>query len=222
MQKRDPRSSFERVANEQLYLRRDAWEAAGGTKCVKAADANANPKLCYPDMAELFEPYTEKMSPLVNYCAWSIYSHQMYRWLQYFPLENFLFVKFETMQKPEDMQHNFNRMVSHIGLDPVTILDENGDIGISNVNPHATRYKMPNDLLKKLRDFYEPLNKEFYEMTGIDFGWEAEIDAILNGTSAYKGATPAIGRTAPKMGQTTRDTRLQQQCKETGTCGDGA
>ena len=46
-------------------------------RCVKAADANANPALCYPDMEELFEPYTEQMAPLVNYIAWSIYSHQM-------------------------------------------------------------------------------------------------------------------------------------------------
>ena len=35
------------------------------------------------------------------------------------------------------------------------ILDENGNIGISNVNPHATKYQMPGELLKRLRDFFE-------------------------------------------------------------------
>lgn len=35
------------------------------------------------------------------------------------------------------------------------VLNDDGDITISNVNPHGTRYNMPNHLLKKLRDFFE-------------------------------------------------------------------
>ena len=38
----------------------------------------------------------------------------------------------------------------------------------------------------------QPMNKEFYEQTGIDFGWEAEIDAILAGKAEYKGAAPVV------------------------------
>jgi Ca2+-binding EF-hand superfamily protein len=218
MQQRDPRDSFEQVVKEQLYLRRHSYAAAGGTACVKAADANANPELCYPDMSEQFDPNSETMSPLVNYVAWSIYSHQFYRWLQYFPLERFLFVKFEHMKTPEDIQHNFNRMVNHIGLKPVNALSESGGVGISNVNPHGTRYKMPKHTLKTLRDFFEPLNREFYEMTGIDFGWEAEIDKILSGKDEYKGATPSLHVAQPKIGQTTRDTRHETECEANGNC----
>ena len=83
------------------------------------------------------------------------------------------------MKHPDDVQYNFNRMAQHIGMifryvcffaalsidvvyclcsagvEPMKILDENGNIGISNVNPHATKYQMPGELLKRLRDFFE-------------------------------------------------------------------
>ena len=75
--------------------------------------------------------------------------------MKYFPIENFLFVKFEHMKHPDDIQENFNRICTHIGIEPVSVLDEEGNVGISNVNPHGTRYKMPNSVLKKLRDFFE-------------------------------------------------------------------
>ena len=46
------------------------------------------------------------------------------------------------------------RVHLRVGIDQTSVLDANGNVGISNVNPHATRYKIPNELLKRLRDFY--------------------------------------------------------------------
>lgn len=51
------------------------------------------------------------------------------------------------------------------------------------VRGHCVRAGMDAELdaesLKKLRDFFEPHNREFYKLVGIDFGWEQEIDERL-------------------------------------------
>ena len=117
---------------------------------------------------------------LCRYLAVSIYHHQLYRWLQYFPIEQFLFLSFEDMENSaEGVQSNIDRITDHIGVPRVDIHKDDGSVTISNTNSKGKHEKPSIQVLRGLKNFFQPHNQRFYEMTGLDFGWEKQVDDVI-------------------------------------------
>ena len=67
-----------------------------------------------------------------------------------------MFVAFEDMENNADgIQANINAITDHIGLDRMSIFDENNAVRISNQNNKGSDSKMTVQLLRGLRDFYK-------------------------------------------------------------------
>ncbi|XP_007937846.1 heparan sulfate glucosamine 3-O-sulfotransferase 6 [Orycteropus afer afer] len=124
--------------------------------------------------------------------AWSavrigLYAQHLARWLRYFPLSHFLFVSGERLVS--DPAGEVGRVQDFLGLKRV-ITDKHfyfnatkgfpclkkaqgGSgprcLGKSKGRPHP---RVPEAVVQRLRDFYRPFNRKFYQMTGQDFGWD--------------------------------------------------
>lgn len=117
-----------------------------------------------------------------------MYAKHLDRWLQYFPMEQFLFVSGERLIS--DPAGETARVQDFLGLRRV--VDEkyfhfNPAKGFpclkrpdSNSKPHClgktkgrTHPNIDPKVVQKLRDFYKPFNMKFYEMTGHNFGWDS-------------------------------------------------
>lgn len=116
-----------------------------------------------------------------------MYAKHLDRWLQYFPMEQFLFVSGERLIS--DPAGEMARVQDFLGLRRV--VDEkyfhfNPAKGFpclkrpeTNSKPHClgktkgrTHPNIDLDVVQKLRDFYKPFNMKFYEMTGHNFEWD--------------------------------------------------
>jgi tetratricopeptide (TPR) repeat protein len=148
--------------------------------CLEAEMANAKLEYCYPYLKS--QTYRNSIDgvDLHAYLGIGIYHHQLYRWLQYFPIEQFVFLSFEDMQNNADgVQNNINKITDHIGVDRVNILDDKGGASISNQNNKGSHESINTQMLRGLKQFYQPHNQKFYEMVGRDFGWEKQIDDMI-------------------------------------------
>lgn len=116
-----------------------------------------------------------------------MYAKHLQRWLQYFPMEQLLFVSGERLIT--DPAGEMARVQDFLRLKRV--VDEkyfhfNPAKGFpclkrpeSNSKPHClgktkgrTHPNIDPNVVQKLRDFYKPYNMKFYEMTGHHFGWD--------------------------------------------------
>lgn len=116
-----------------------------------------------------------------------MYAKHLDRWLQYFPLEQLLFVSGERLIT--DPAGEMARVQDFLGLKRV--VDEkyfhfNPAKGFpclkrpeSNSKPHClgktkgrTHPNINPSVVQRLRDFYKPYNMKFYQMTGHHFGWD--------------------------------------------------
>ncbi|XP_055043267.2 heparan sulfate glucosamine 3-O-sulfotransferase 3B1a [Misgurnus anguillicaudatus] len=116
-----------------------------------------------------------------------MYARHLERWLQFFPLDQLLFVSGERLiidpaGEMARVQHflGLRRVVTHKHFHfnpakgfPCLKRPE------SNSKPHClgktkgrTHPNIDLDVIQRLRDFYRPFNKKFYRMTGHDFGWD--------------------------------------------------
>lgn len=124
--------------------------------------------------------------------AWSavrigLYAQHLARWLRYFPLSRFLFVSGERLVS--DPAGELGRVQDFLGLKRI-ISDKHfyfnqtkgfpclkkaeGSgrphcLGKTKGRPHP---EIEREVLRRLRDFYRPFNRKFYQMTGQDFGWD--------------------------------------------------
>ena len=115
-----------------------------------------------------------------------IYARHLQRWLKFFPLEQIHFVNGENLVL--EPIEELNKVQDFLGLKRVINKDHfyyDTDKGLPCLkkpdkrwNPHClgkTKGRPhPNvdpRVIKRLRDFYRPFNAKFYQMTGIDFGW---------------------------------------------------
>lgn len=127
---------------------------------------------------------------LVN-TSWSpvrlgVYARFFERWLQYFPLSQFLFVSGERLVV--DPAAELARVQDFLGLKRVVTEKHfyfNSTKGFpclfkseGKSSPHClgkTKGRSHPHIdpiaLEKLRDFYRPFNQRFYQLTGINFGW---------------------------------------------------
>ncbi|XP_011878242.1 PREDICTED: heparan sulfate glucosamine 3-O-sulfotransferase 6 [Vollenhovia emeryi] len=115
-----------------------------------------------------------------------VYVRHLERWLQYFPLSQFLFVSGERLIADPVME--ITRVQDFLGLKRVICekhfyfnatkgfpcllksedratphcLGKNKGRSHPYINPMA---------VQRLRDFYRPFNQRFYQLAGMDFGW---------------------------------------------------
>lgn len=130
------------------------------------------------------------LSNLVN-TSWSpvrlgVYARFLDRWLQYFPLSQFLFVSGERLVV--DPAAELARVQDFLGLKRVVTEKHfyfNSTKGFpcllkseGRSSPHClgkTKGRSHPHIdpiaMQKLRDFYRPFNHRFYQLTGINFGW---------------------------------------------------
>ncbi|KAM8777444.1 heparan sulfate glucosamine 3-O-sulfotransferase 6 isoform 1-T1 [Rhynchonycteris naso] len=124
--------------------------------------------------------------------AWSavrigLYAQHLDNWLQYFPLSHFLFVSGERLVS--DPAGEVGRVQDFLGLKRVVtdkhfyfnatkgfpcLKKAQGSsrphcLGKSKGRPHP---RVPEAVVQRLQDFYQPFNRKFYQMTGQDFGWD--------------------------------------------------
>lgn len=119
-----------------------------------------------------------------------MYARHLKRWLQFFPLNQILFVSGERlitdpageMAHVQDFLH-LRRLVTekHFHFNPAKgfpCLKKPA----SNTKPHClgktkgrTHPNIHPTVVHQLQDFYKPFNKKFYLMTGQDFGWDWQM-----------------------------------------------
>ncbi len=114
----------------------------------------------------------------------SIYHHHMERWLHYFPLQQFHIVHgerlvstpWEELVKVETflgLEHRLNHENFYYnqtkGFYCMHLQSKEKCLASSKGRQHPM---VRTDVLLKLSDFFRPHNQKFYEMVGIDFGWE--------------------------------------------------
>lgn len=116
-----------------------------------------------------------------------VYAKHLERWLKYFPLEQLHFVNGEKLiSEPSE---ELSRVQDFLGLKRV-INDKhfywNSTKGFpclkkpeGSGNPHClgkskgrAHPQVSSRVIKRLQDFFRPFNAKFYQMTGIDFGWD--------------------------------------------------
>ncbi|XP_026986897.1 heparan sulfate glucosamine 3-O-sulfotransferase 3B1 [Sagmatias obliquidens] len=124
--------------------------------------------------------------------AWSaiqigLYAEHLERWLRHFPARQLLFVSGERLVR--DPAGELGRVQDFLGLKRI-ISDKHfyfnqtkgfpclkkaeGSgrphcLGKTKGRPHP---EIDGHVLRRLRDFYRPFNRKFYQMTGHDFGWD--------------------------------------------------
>ena len=138
--KREPLSFEDAIAAEE--------ERLAGT--VEAIKANPNASLKH-----FFN---------FSYLARGRYIEQIENWLQYYPQEQFLFLRSEDMfEQPAEM---FAQIANFLSLPDFDLKK------YPNANPGG--YKpMKDETRAKLVEYFRPYNERLYTRLGIDFGWDA-------------------------------------------------
>ncbi|KAJ7984840.1 hypothetical protein DPEC_G00358940 [Dallia pectoralis] len=116
-----------------------------------------------------------------------IYAKHLDNWLQYFPMDQILFVSGERLIS--DPAGELGRVQDFLGLKRI-ITDKhfyfNQTKGFpclkkaeGSSKPHClgktkgrTHPNIHPEVVQRLRDFYRPFNMKFYQMTGHNFGWD--------------------------------------------------
>jgi len=97
-----------------------------------------------------------------GYLRTSRYAEHLERWLEVFPREQILFLKFEdVVAAPE---RALEQLHDHLGLPP----HRSGELPAQNAGSYEP---MAEETLARLREYFKPHNERLYELTGIDFGW---------------------------------------------------
>ncbi|XP_024868753.1 heparan sulfate glucosamine 3-O-sulfotransferase 6-like [Temnothorax curvispinosus] len=115
-----------------------------------------------------------------------VYVRHLERWLQYFPLTQFLFVSGERLIADPVME--ITRVQDFLGLKRVICEKHfyfNATKGFpcllkseDRATPHCLGKNKGRShpyidpmAIQRLRDFYRPFNQRFYQLAGMDFGW---------------------------------------------------
>ncbi|EGG20507.1 sulfotransferase [Cavenderia fasciculata] len=100
--------------------------------------------------------------PSFGMIAKSLYYEQIDYWLDFFPLEQFLFVRYEDLNdRPE---HVLRQVEEFLGLPAF----DYGQFKAKNAVPHEP---MDPELRQLLVDYFKPHNEKLYRLLNRDFGW---------------------------------------------------
>ncbi|HHH53875.1 MAG TPA: hypothetical protein ENK91_09470, partial [Bacteroidetes bacterium] len=111
--------------------------------------------------------YRFTYSEIHRHCSYlrrGIYLYQIKHWQQYFPKENFLIIKSEEFYN--NPQKVLNKICDHLGINHFYNYD-------LNVNRFKGDYKeeINPEIVKKLKEFYEPYNIELENYLNMKFNW---------------------------------------------------
>ncbi|KAL0993535.1 hypothetical protein UPYG_G00109310 [Umbra pygmaea] len=116
-----------------------------------------------------------------------MYAKHLERWLQYFPKDQLLFVSGERLIS--DPAGEMARVQDFLGLRRA-VTHKHFHFNLAkgfpclkrpegNSKPHClgktkgrTHPNIDPEVVQRLREFYQPFNRKFYQMTGHDFGWD--------------------------------------------------
>jgi radical SAM protein with 4Fe4S-binding SPASM domain len=111
----------------------------------------------------LSDPVFNKKYRRTDYLARGIYIHQLNRWLDYFPLEQFLILKSEDFFK--NPGKTMDRVFTFLGLEPHAITFFN--------KKNSYDYPPMNSAVRpKLLEYFRPFNRQLYHLLGVDYNWE--------------------------------------------------
>jgi len=109
--------------------------------------------------------YSSNHFPTHAYIYSSLYYDQIKMWLNFFPREQFLFIKSEDMF--EHIDKIYNQTLTFLGLSPFRLNNyetvRKGNYSIMN---HTTR--------EQLKKYFQPYNEKLYHLIGRDLKWEEE------------------------------------------------
>jgi len=99
-----------------------------------------------------------------SYLARSRYAEQLERWLQFYPREQLLILRFEDLAR--DPLPLTNESLAHIGLPP---------LGSAKLEPRNTRKYPPIDpaTAERLRDYFVPHDAALAQVLGRPVGWQS-------------------------------------------------
>lgn len=107
--------------------------------------------------------YHSQHYQMFSYLARGRYAEQLKVWFRYFRREQFLILKSEDMfAMPQEMMNkvfDFFSLPPHIGSE------------FKKYNYHGEYSDMPETARKQLNEYFEPYNKELYELLDMDFNW---------------------------------------------------
>lgn len=154
------REPVDRAYSQYHYFRR--WEAEP-LDTFEEAIASEGERLRGEEAREIGDPrYLSMPVYRWGYLRTSRYDEHVERWLEVFPREQILFLKFEdVVAAPE---RALERMHEHLGLPP----HPGGELPALNA---GTYEPMAEATRERLREYFRPHNERLRELTGIDFGW---------------------------------------------------
>lgn len=97
-----------------------------------------------------------------GYLRTSRYAEHLERWLEVFPREQFLFLRFEDVVAAPDRA--LEQVHEHLGLPS----HDNANLRTLNAGSYEP---MDEATRERLREYFRPHNERLYELTGIDFHW---------------------------------------------------
>lgn len=106
--------------------------------------------------------YVSKHFPNHAYLTSGIYYNQIKHWFDYFPKNQFLFIKSEEFN--ENPSLIYNKVLKFLGLDPFKLTR------YDKIRKQTYKLMAPKTR-KKLIEFFRPYNEKLYDHLGINFGW---------------------------------------------------
>jgi hypothetical protein len=158
---RDP---VDRAYSAYQMSRREGLEACDTFEAALALESERlAPEL---ERARRNPHYNPPLPPPLGYWSYlhrSRYDDHVSRWLEYFPRDQFLFIKFEDLAA--EPQRTVDTVYGFLGLPP------HRHDGFTALN--TARYdEMRPETRAQLASYFRPHNERLRELTGIDFGWD--------------------------------------------------
>jgi hypothetical protein len=154
---RDP---ADRSYSQYHYFRRRGSEPL---ETFEEAITSEEERLSGEEAREIANPYFHSWRVFRwGYLRTSRYAEHLERWLEVFPREQFLFLKFEDVVATPELA--LERIHEHLGLPA----HRNGELPTLNAGSYAP---MAQETRARLGEYFRPHNERLHELTGIDFGW---------------------------------------------------
>lgn len=154
------REPADRAYSQYHYFRRKGEEPL---ESFEEAIASEDERLCGEESREIRDPrYHSWQVYRWGYLRTSRYAEHLERWLEVFPREQFLFLKFEdVVAVPE---RALEQIHEHLGLPP----HAGGGLPALNAGSYEP---MAAATRERLGEYFRPHNERLHELIGIDFGW---------------------------------------------------
>jgi hypothetical protein len=155
---RDP---VARAWSEYRYEMARGHEKETFERALDLEDARISPDRAFLQQDPTYAAFSYRH---FSYLARGHYAQQIDHMRQYFPREQILILQSERLFS--DPQGQLSRVWSFLGLEGVTLK------GLEPRNANATNDAIGRTCLRRLQEYYLPLNERLYEDPDVDFKWE--------------------------------------------------